>query len=872
LKLQPRCGIIKRMVAAGTYIKDFNSRKGNIMKEINRDVKWFIGVVLLLVIAAGVAGSVYISRTGEAAAKNEAIVMAFEEAKQDMAESYDPILAEYIELQEVIESDNRRNEIAYEMILSWPRMSEVYHRMYEEAVRENIWEQDALEENINRIYQESLERAERVSLVLPEEIWIEKQSRRNWTVTNPEDFSFVIPTNPAALIAEDLQRMMELMNFTVDSQALPEESLAKEIVVLLEEDGFFDQYTFEYTPITEENTFRMTMSYNAFNEGLLEELHLDERGRRGELTALTSRKELRNLFVQKIIENGKSNVLIHSMELREYESSNNEGFGYELYHSSAHPEDFSGQLVQGGEVYRIPGFDLEGLKRFYLSTQVDPVLEGVEPRWISEFQESSPLSIEVYGEEIALLIVENGALTFQIYDLETGSLQEASVLVEEYPLISEAEVKEQRDYRIEKHSGYYRIKAAGAAEEIWVAENREDGLFLHPGVAMDTDPEYQAYREEVILHNEMLYLIKTRQQEPQGSFTISVENRTENRLEEVVYVEENMAGGYFISPDHGVMLLYPETAPEEEAVSPANNFSIYDFEQQEMREDLFFEELQGVPINQVVFIDQDRLLILTGDRELWELNLEEESIEPSDITDKLQQVYEGEPEEGIREELQLLPMEEGYYLLSHLRLSDEGIISVSSMIVTDQENRLEAVLKVQWSQDQRVFLNYVEDLLLVARESVEPGPPQRQITLLDIDYHQLDQVEEFIELESIEALISEGYAVELTNFVKNSDTEGEDFFRISPDRLFQHSGTSSSGKMHFNRDTGDLLIKSSAGEDALDGFLRLFKSEDREGETLPLWGFDHLYINGEKELIYYQDERQMLVFGLEDFIPALIRE
>ncbi len=846
------------------------------MKDNNKEVKWFLGVLTVLLIAA-VIGSVYISRTGDALAKNAAIENAFEDAKREMAEEYDADLSELIEIQELIEVTSERNEISYEVILSWPRLSSIYDRLYEEMILQEVWEQDSIEDAINQIYNDALENSERESMVLPEEIRIVKQDRGTWQTENPEDFFFVIPRNPTAYITKDIQRMTELMGFTVNMDELPEGSLEKEVAGALEEDGFFHEYDFIYNKSSEGNIYRLDMSLNSFHKDEdLNDLTMEKAYReyRGEIN---NREDLKNIVLGKIEERGTRNAAVHSLELKEYQRPTDDNFGYELRYRSAYPEDLILEFVDNGGVFQIDRFNLEPLKRYYLSMQIDHIMEREEPRWMNEFNDKNPLSLTVHSDEIAILFSENEELNFQTYDFETGTLKDEVTLMDEYPVILFSEIEEYRDYQIDKYGTYYVITDKSVEEKIWIVENGGDGFNVYPSITPEMEPEFATYSEDILLYNEMVFTVKTHEEdEMYQNFTVKVENHTQNSGEEVVFLAENMSGGHFISREHGIMVVYPARTMFEEGVAPETSIGIYDFQEEILRElDQIPEALQGVVIDQVVSIDEERLLIVTEERDLWELHLEEGSFQLSGLMKEREPTYDMDENEGVYEKtFRFYPMEQGYYFLETREDSGGDIMKDKSMIVRDHEGTLHPVVEVLHSTEQgRISLAYSleNDLFILMEESHDPETRQNELTLLGISYEVLDETEELIEVSSIEAFISEGYAWELENFKETLETEAGNYFTISRDSLFYGSLIDLPGGMYYDRETRDLLIGNNFEGFSMNGFLRHFNNVDSETETTPLWGYEDLFINGEYDSIYYQDERGMLVFDLVDFVPAWIR-
>ena len=846
------------------------------MKDNNKEVKWFLGVVAVLLIAA-VIGSIYISRTGDAAAKNEAIESAFEEAKEKMAAEYDADLVELIEIQELIEVNSGRDEISYEVILSWPRLSDIYDHLYEEVIWQEVWEENSIERAVNRIYKDALESAERESMVLPEEIRIVKQGRGTWQTQNPEAFFFVIPRNPTTYISEDLQRMTEYMGFTVSTDELPEGSLAKEVVETLEEDGFFHDFDFNYHKSSDGYIYQLTMSFNGFyRDEELDYLTVEKtyRSHRGEIN---NREELMNVVLEEIEEKAKRNAAVHTVEFREYQRPTDDHFGYELRYRSLNPEDLMLEFVDSEGVFRIDRLNFESLKRYYLSTQIDHLLERAEPRWINEFNDKNPLSVAAHSDEIAIVFSENQELIFQTYDFETGTLKDEVILVDEYPVILFPEIEEYRDYQIDNHGTYYVITDKSIEEKIWIVEKGTDGFILHPAITPEMEPEFINYTEDVVLYNEMVYTVKTHEDdEMYRNFAVKIENHSQNTPEEVIFFEENMSGGYFLSRQHGLMLVYPTMTMLEDGVTPESSLGIYNFQNEAMKDrDQIPEALQGVRIDQVESIDGDRLLIVTEEGNLWELDLEEGSFQMSGLTKALDPTYEMHEYGGVYEEtFRFYPMKQGYYFLEILGLSDGSILRDKSMIVRDKEGILEPVLEVNHSIDQgRIALSYSKenDLFILAKELQEQDSRQKHLHLLDISYDALQEIEELMEVSSIEELISEGYAQEIEYYDETLESEAGNYFSVSMDSLLHGSLIDAPGGMYYSRKTRDLLIENNFGGLSMNNFLRHFSDDSNESGTTPLWSYEDLYINHENEHIFYRDERGMMVFDLQDFIPALIR-
>lgn len=851
------------------------------MKDNNREVKWFLGVVIVLLIAA-VIGSIYISRTGEAAAKNEAIENAFEDAKREMAEEYDADLVELIEIQELIEVTGRRDEISYEVILSWPRVSDIYDHLYEEVIRQEVWGKDSIEEAVNQIYEESLEHAERESLVLPEEIRLVKQDRGTWEAENPEGFFFVIPRNPTYYIIDDMDRMTEFMDFTVSTDELPKGSMGKEVVESLDERGFYHDFDFHYSKSSEGNIYRLNMRVNGFYKGEdLNDLTMEKtyREHRGEIN---SREDLISIVLEKMEERATRNTTVHSLELQEYQRPTDDHFGYELRYRRNYPEDLILEFVDNEGIFRISGLRLESLKRYYLSQQIDHIMDSADPRWMNEFNDKMPLSVEVYFDEIAMLSSRNQELIFQTYDFETGTLIDEAVLAEEYPMILFSDIEEFSDYQIDKHENYYVVTDKSVMEEIWVVEQGQDELIVHPAVSYDTDPEFADYNVEVLLYNEMVLTVITYEEDRlQQNFTVTVENHTENTREEIVFFEEDKSGDHFLSRKHGVMLVYSDTTTVEEEETPESFIGIYDFEEETIIDiEQIPEELREVRIDQVEPIDEDRLLIVTEDRDLWELHLEKRTFHQSDLMEMVGLTYDLDQlgqYGGTREAFRFYPMEQGYYFLEIHGLSPGGILRERSLILKDDDDDLlQPVLDLSHRKDQgSIILTYLKenDLLMMVEETYGEEQRETEISIMEISYETLGDIEERIESSSIEDFISEGYVEKLGAYKEIRDAEEMSFFPLDIQGYSMESLRDSKRAVYYNRETQDLLIENNTfGQFSRRGYVRHFNFANNIGDTLPLWNYDDLYINQENHSIYYRDERGMLVFDLEVFITALIRE
>ncbi|NBG87824.1 hypothetical protein [Isachenkonia alkalipeptolytica] len=846
------------------------------MKYNNREVKWFLGIVIVLLIAV-IVGSVYISRTGEAEAKNEALENAFREAKHEMAEEYDDELAENIEIHELIEVADGRNEISYEVILTRPNLTEVYDRLYEGVIDEEVWEEESMEEAVERIYAEALEDASRESMALPEEIRISRQNRGNWRAENPEAFYFVIPQNPTSYIADDLQKIKDFMDFTVVSDELPEGSLEKEVAKTLMDKDFFRDFGFVFTQSSEGDTYRLQVSLKGFyQEEALDDLITEEdfREYRGEIH---SQEELVNIIVETMEEEATRTLGIHSLELREYERPTDELFGYELLYRSGYPEDFLGEYIDEEGVFEIRSLYLESLKRYYLSIQIDHVLDRADPAWVEEFSDKNPLQVAVDSDEIAVLFSDNQELVFQTYDFQNGELTGQSVIAEDYPVILYAELEEYKDYEIERHRDYYIVTDQSVRDQWWILQRGEEELFLRSNGALETGGEFVTYTEEFLLENDNVFSIISHEEDDlDGNFTVKVKNHTQDTTEEV-YFDERIPGEYFLSPGHGIMLMYPVVDRTEEGGTSEASLTLYDFEKEEIIEpEEFPEELQEANITQVEAINEDRLLVVTGARDFWEFNMVENSFLPSELTEALEPVYETKEERGIHEvRYDFHPMEENYYFLEILGLSSGGMIRDRSMILKDYEGILEAVIEVNHSSEQgRSVLNYEigNDLLIAAEQSLGEDSRRMDVTLMEISYNALDEIEEVTSLETIEEFIREGYASVLATYEEPIENDGKEHFTISMDSLMNRSFMDFPAGIYYDRETGDLLIESSSGRYSMNGFLRHFKDGGNEAKTPPLWNYDDLYINHEHEWVYYQDERGMLVYELEAFIPALVQE
>jgi len=849
------------------------------MKDSNREVKWFLGVVIVLLIAA-VIGSIYISRTGEAAAKNEAIENAFEEAKRDMAEEYDAVLVEHIEIQELIEVTGQRDEATYEVILSWPRLSDIYDHLYEEVIQQEVWEADSIEDAVNQIYVEALNSAGRENMVLPVEIRLAKQDRGTWQAENPEGFFFVIPRNPTTYIIEDMERMTELMGFTVDTDELPQGSLEKKVVETLNEKGLYQDFDFHYSKGSEGNIYRLNMRVNGFyteediNTLTMEKTYREHRGE------IHSQEELMSIVLDKMEDRATRNTTVHSLELMEYERPTDDHFGYELRYRSGYAVDLIYDFVDTGGNFEVSGLELESLKRYYLSQQIDNIMDRIEPRWMKEFSDINPLNVKVYDDEIALLSSGNQELIFQTYDFETGTLIDETVLAEEYPMILFSELEEFSDYEIDKHENYYVVTDKSVMEEIWVVEQGQDELIVHPPVSYETDPEFADYNLEVLLYNEMVHTVITHEEDRlQQNFTVTVENHTENTREEVVFFE-GKSGDHFLSRKHGVMLVYSEINTVEEEETPEAFIGIYDFEEETVIDlEQIPEELREVRIDQVEPIDEDRLLIVTEDRDLWELHLEERSFHKSDLMEMVGLTYDLDQlgqYGGTREAFRFYPMKQGYYFLEILGLSPRGILRERSLILKDDDEALlQPVLDLSHRKDQgSIVLTYLKknDLLMMVEETYGEEQRETEISLMEISYEALDNIEKWIESSSIEDLISESYVEELGTYVEIRDAKEMSFFPLDMQGYSPESLGASKGSVYFNRETQDLLIENSTfGQFSRRNYVRHFNFANNIGDTLPLWNYDDLYMNQENYSIYYRDERGMLVFDLEEFIAALIQ-
>ena len=846
------------------------------MKYNNREVKWFLGIVIVLLIAV-IIGSVYVSRSGEAEAKNEALESAFNQAKHEMAEEYDEVMAGKLEIYELIEVTNGRNEVSYEVILSRPNLKEVYDRLYEGVINEEAWEEESIEEAVERLYVEAMEDVSQETMALPEEIRIIKQNRGAWQAENPDAFYFVIPQNPISYIADDLKKIKEFMDFTVVTDELPEGSLEKEVAKTLRDKDFYHDFEFGFTKRSEGDTYRLQVSLNGFyQEEALENLitESDFRKYRGQIN---SRESLVEIIVETMTEKATRTLGIHSLELREYERPGDELFGYELHYRSGYPEDFMREYIDDEGIFAIRNLYLESLTRYYLSSQIDHIMNRIEPIWVEEFSDKNPLQVAVDTEEIAVLFSDNQELVFQTYDFQTGELTGPFVLAEDYPVVLFAEIEEYKYYEIQRHRDVYRITDQSVRDQWWILESSEGELRLQSNGVLENDSPFPMFSEEFILFNENVFsIISHGKVNHEENFTVKVKNHTQDTIEEV-YFDEKTPGEYFLSPDHGTMLLVPISNGTEEGKAPEAPITLYDFEKQEIiKPDDFPEKLQKELITQVEPINEDRLLIVTEDRDFWEFDMAKGAFFTSKLSERLKPIYETKNELGIHGvDYDFHPMKEGYYFLEILGISSGGIISDRSMILKDQKGSLEAVMEIHHSMEKgrsRIFYEKDNNMLVAAEEFLGEGQRKLELTLLDISYDALDETEEIIFLDSYEELIHEGYASLLANYGKPTQEEGKDYFALSMDQLMDRSFMGSSAGIYFHRETGELLFESSTEKYTMGDYLRYSKDGESQGETPPLWNYNDLFINHDHQLLFYQDERGILVFGLEDFISALAQE
>ena len=843
----------------------------------HKEVKILLAVVAGILILL-VGGSAFLNAQGSDGAREEAIEEALLNSKSKMLREYDPILVNAVKIHDYKETHQGREYSHIAVEITVPNLQDVYDYYFEEMIRQEVWDKEDTRESLQEIYRQAVEKAQKAVYPLEEELLLSEEER-DYRVHNPEIFMMILPENLTEIIAEDFDRVMEIMNQPLEPEwERGTDMVFDEVMENLLEQEFFNEITFSWNRSREGTRYDLTATINEVSEIP----HIgDFENFRPYREEIKDRESLVIIIERVLKEQVPMERNIRTLEIQEQSVSEDGEWGYKLSSRGGSSSYFRQTMANVQDFFQMSYLSFQNLETFYHTTFPRDKEPWPSPLHTADYEDQQVLTRMVVEGERRKLMLEGDALWYRVYDSKNLEVVEEILIDDE---VSREDVMSE-DLRphywneIRSQKGYDLIVYGEGRKHMYRVERDREGL-----VKSKLTGDYGDFsREEYYELGGRLYHIGQhgpgKEQEMRELQIVDVEE------DEVIYDRRQgdlndgnnyLSGNIFANEKENLLLIHyrgnqellGDTFGEE-------NLKIYQGTEEGLKVHPLTEEIQKTGlIRHYQIMDESRVFIENYQNGQWVIDLREKSVIPVNQSVSAEAFLNAYKEEQVREAEENSEMldyvfdiyEEPQYRFTFL---GEDLFFVEGYFHSGGGSLV--FQREIWEVTDRVSTKI--KFTIEADEGTLQYAYQDGVMILT-DEHRLMVIE-----PDREVLKNSSFEGDLSF----KDLAGHRAFHLrdryrEPEKLRQESSYPIYGNQHFlnpfnqyryDRETGNLFyISRGGGEDAYTHILL----RDPEIEPLiPLWDYQELSIDQTFQTLYYRDHNGTRIYDVEAFVKSLIQ-
>jgi len=807
-----------------------------------RENKVIVGVVLVLVIGI-VSGSVYMSRQRDASARRKALEASLETIRETVGEGSDPFLADQVEIEHVEEVSAGRNEMEYEVILSFPDLSEGYDQLYHQLIEEEVWKADNMESAISRLYEETMEGAPRENLVLPENIRIKRAGQGQWERVNGLSVPLHLPENPVSAICEDLGLLQKLEDSNISLEAAPEGTVAQLLVEQLEKKGSYLDYEVRYELMDDDiYTVKLIMSDVESLDQLAETSELTDR--REDIAGKESLVNALAVLADDLPERASK---IHQMRIWPVDRSISDESGYRMQNVRAEYEQWLSDLISKEKI-AMGRLNFERLTNLYTTNYVGKQSLWTEPIWAINLDRKTVLDEKFTDGEIAYLYSVEEELHFSTYDQSTGEKTGNVIVNEDFTKHEPGDTYDSFHvyaHNIRAYNDFYALDYISSKQKKQIVERVGEELVLHQEVPMNFIRA--AIESDVILHDGTVYSIKNHvgTQEESG---LQVKNHTDDEVVKTMeYREDGPEYGFFFSENSNKILIYTKNVySHDESLGYESELILYDLAEGKAKEiEEVHESMNDDWIQEVKRLDEERLLILGDSGSLWTLDLENLHVEKTGA----------EMITPTEEEMRLMEMRDGYYFLINTGHGYAEMVITESYLLKNEDGVLRPLVQLppmMYCDGNDVFMTtkWPEDENIYFRKGIK-----------EVSYSALEEIDEPVAFDNLQAMKEAGLLREIAAYkAEDKINHSIGILNVTQDLLLD------TRTYYLDRSSKDLFVAMTEGRQDQLLSAKLIPGQDNREPLTRLMGHESIQFLYDLEKIYYRDGNRAYLFDLHELL------
>ncbi len=850
--------------------KQENHGQDSSYKEVKVLLAVIVGVLILLI-----GGSVFLNNSGDDKARDAAIEEAFLHSKSRMLRDYDPLLVNALELRDITEVHQGRRSTHFQVDIAMPNLEDVYDYYFEEMIRREVWAETDIRGSLQEIYREAVEKAEKTVYPLDEELLLSEE-QRDYQVRNPEIFMMILPENPTEMIAEDFDRVTEIMSKPLEPEwGKGTDVVFDEVMENLLDQGLFNEITFGWNRDPERTRYALTVTVNEIREiqhiASLENF----RPHREEITDRTS---LVSIIEKVIKEKTQTERDIRSLEIRELKPSEDEEWGYQLSIRGGSTSYFRQTMANVQSFFQMSYLSFQHLENYYQTTFPRDKEPWPSPLHTADYEEQQIAARTIDEDERRKLILEGDALWYRIYDSKSLEVIEEILIDDEVSRedIMTEDLRPNYWNEIRSRNGYDLVVYGEDREHIYRVERDGEGLRKRKLTGDYGDFSRDEYYE---LGGRLYHIGQHgpgRDQEIRELQIVDVEKDEviyDRRIRDLKDENDYLTGNIFVNEKENLLLIHYRGNQELLAKTfGEGNLKIYQGTGEGLKVHPLTKEIQTAGlIRHYQLIGENRIFIVNYENEHWIIDFREKSMVPVkqsvSADDFLQDYKEAQAQENpdmkdyffdIYEEPlyrfaslgENLFFVEGYFhsgwgTLIFQREIWEVTDFVSPKIKFSSDIEEETL---QYAYQDRVMILADEDQLMVIEPdwaALKNSSLEEDLSFKDLAshpaFHQLDRYRES------EALREES----------NYPVYGNQHL-LNPLNQYR-----------YDRETGNLFYSNLGGRD--NAYTRILLRDPEMKPLIPLWDYQELRIDQEFQTLYYRDHNGTRIYDVEDFVEGLIQ-
>ncbi len=843
-------------------------------KEVKVLLTVVVGILIVLI-----GGSVFLNGRGDDKVRDAAIEEAFLHSKSRMLRDYDPILIDAVELQDITEVHRGRSSVHFKVEIAMPDLEDVYDYYFEEMIRQEVWAEEDTSGILQEIYRQAVQTSQKTVYPLGEELLLSKEER-GYRVQNPEIFRMILPENPTKVIAEDFDRIMDVMNQPMEPEwGKGGDMVFDEVIGNLLDQRFFNQITFGWNRNREGTRYELTATVNEISEIPNFTNFENFRAHREEIK---DRETLVSTIEGVLKEKIQRERIIRILEIREYKRPEDEQWGYGLFSRGGSTSYFRQSMGNIQNFFQMNYLSLHHLENFYRTTFPRDKEPWPKPLYTADYDGQQILARIIDGDARRKLMLEGETLWYRIYDSKSLELIEEIRIHDAVSRedVTTGEMRSSYWNEIRSRKGYDLIIFGEGRKHMFRVERSRDGLRK-----IELSRDYGDFsREEFYELKGRLYHIG--QHGPGKDGEIQELQIVDVKKDEVVYNRSmrSMQEGYdqlssniFAIEKENLLLIHYGGKQDLLAEKfGEQNLQIYQGSDEGLTVHPLTEEIQqGGLINHYQIMDENRIFIESYQNTQWIIDLREKSLIAVNHSISGEAFLEAFKEEQVRDAAEgnsemrdyvfeiyedpryrFTPLGEDLFFVEGFFYSGGGVL-VFQREIWEVGESVSPKIRFSIKSDEGTLAYAYPDGVMILND-------QEQLMVIEPDLERLKST-------SLEGELS---FKELTD---HPAFHLLDRYR-EPEALRMESSYPMYGNQHFlnpnnqyryDRETGNLFFIPAGGRESSYTLVLLRDSEIQP--LLPLWDYQELSIDREFQILYYRDHNGTKVYDVEAFVEGLIQ-